>query len=55
MILEKFDGLSILTSELFIKYGIKHLFTTIKDETYNKRVDYTFKNNEKEDILKKLI
>lgn len=52
MILEKFDGLSILTSELFIKYGIKHLFTTIKDETYNKRVDYTFKNNEKEDILK---
>ncbi len=32
MILKNFDGLNILTSELFLEYDIKHLFTTIKDK-----------------------
>ena len=52
MIIKNFDSLSILTSELFLEYGISHLFTTTKDDSLNKRVDYTFKNNDYTDILK---
>lgn len=52
MIFKNFDGLSILTSELLEKYDIKHLFTTIKDEKKEKRIDYSFKNNNQTDILK---
>lgn len=52
MIFKKFDSLTVLESELFLNYDIKHLFTTIKDESKDNRVDYSFKNNNKTDILK---
>ena len=38
MIFKNFDSLTVLESELFLNYDIKHLFTTIKDETKSENI-----------------
>lgn len=46
-----FYGMKYVTSELFLKHGIKHLFTTIKDDGLGREVDYSFRLKEREEIL----
>ena len=51
MKISQYKGLTYLTSELFNKYGIKHIFTTIQDENKVYPVDFSFANNKREEIL----
>lgn len=51
MKIAEFEGLTYIKSPLFEKYGVEHLFTTVKDSKKEKRTDYTFRNNDKQEIL----
>lgn len=51
MKIAEFDGLTYVKSDLFEKYGVKHLFTTVMDTKKEKRTDYSFRNNDKQEIL----
>lgn len=46
-----FNGMYYVTSELFSSYGIKHLFTTIKDDSKEKNLDFSTRISEKKEVI----